>query len=542
MSDAPLSAEVALPVLGLPSLVCAGMLLWARRRPTREGLTHASLGLGVTQLVSLGVLLVPALARFRGGSAGIVWAMSGDNRNQVQIIRSVIEAGGLTVAQLREYPAGIHGLTALNAVANGRGHATPAHLLEGDVRSLAGSWILAAIGIGVLSAVAVLLSLPDDLRSSRRASAPVGAVALGAGCLVGTGLFSGVALQGGFLSAFAGEALVLAGVVVAIRAMNSPHPLLGLLILADAVVLLAYRPLFALVVLLFVPVVLIRVRLLREWHKGWWLPAGVSVVLAGGLGVYLVTAGRDKLRLALEAPGAITAPSTWLVSAMILLALAMTLGSTSPRLAGLPPLVVMGSIAVMIVLSERRSPQPGLSYSSTKLVWAGCMVGAWLIFAHIARGVARPAVDEHRAPRRLLARATALSAAAIIGVAVASPLPSPVSAIVKDEWIGPNTDVIDAVLADLDEGPVVVPWLYANSFGEDRVGIFWSMTEWDPALYAQFFDWSYALTDGAAATMCPLVQAVPQLVVVTRDADLQRREREACGAAGSRVHFIVVER
>jgi hypothetical protein len=552
LPERTLSRSVALVVLGLPSIVCAVTLVWATRRPMRLIPIPARLGRNVAATIAVAVLAVPNVARWKGGAAGIVWAMSGDNRNHVMGARSVISSGGLTVDQLHGYPSGAYGLIALITSANGREGLTPADLLTQDIRALASVWILVAIGVGVLCSTAVVLSLPSRELAADRLTPPAAISSGGAGLLVGTGLFSGVALHDGFLPAFGGNALLLAAVCLGIPAWRSPHPTVSALLLGDALVEITYRPLFAPVTVALLLATLLRVQRLHRWAIGWWPVAVGTLCLATGLGVYFFGSGRTALRLSLEAPGAIAPPNAWVVAVLSLLALGLSLTPQARDLgaAMFPVLVVLAGLIVLVAWSEHGVTQlaPGFSYSSAKLVWGGCMIAAWLPFACIARVTSFGAESGlSLLPRlRLAAAAGTLSIAGLLAVSVVSPALPPARAIVSGSWIRPSAASIDLVLDNLNRGAVVVPWLYVRApdgispiFAEDRSGIFWSMTQWDPAVFASFNDWAYnTIFDGNAATLCPLVQSVKGVVVLTRDPDLERRTRGACGADIS-ARFIV---
>jgi hypothetical protein len=236
----------------------------------------------------------------------------------------------------------------------------------------------------------------------------------------------------------------------------------------------------------------------------------------------------------------IAAPSAWLPVVVGLMVLGLTVRTNHGELGrALPALVVvLAGLLAMTVWTEVAASEsvPGLTYSSQKLVWAGYVVAFWAPFAVMARAFTKePAQLSSRtlfSTGRQTVAATSLSIAALLGVSVTSPLPSPVPAAL-DGWTRPSTDVIDVVVGNLDRGQVVVPWLYsrtadgAPNFGDDRLGIFWSMTQWGD-LYPHFESWAYTLWDGNPTTLCPLLQSTPDVLVVTRDAGLEQRTREAC--------------
>jgi hypothetical protein len=550
----PLQRVTAVSLLLIPSVISVGLLLWSKRR--RNHMFHSPTALGGSTLagLALSIMAIPMLLRTRSGSAGFTWAMSGDSRNHLMAARAVLDAGGFNLDILRTYPSGVYGILALVLGANGRADRDPATLLTQDMEGLSGVWVLAALGLGVLSATAVILSLPSRVETSGHLSGPVGIVVFSSGLIVGTGLFAGVALQDGFLTAFAGEVLLMSGVVLTIRALQHPHPLLGIVLLGDVGVLATYRPLLTPILLALLVAVSVRVVAGHGWSRGWSALAGAIVLLVAAFGAYVLLAGGAELRSALEAPGSIAAPHPWLLATLGLVAIALTLGPRADSLIATtaPVLVVLACVWLLARWADSQAPSqptPGLSYSAVKLVWAGCMIGVWVIFALIARMVVHgpegPAGLSARGQR--LAQACSLSLAAVATITIASPVGSPVPSMLNGTS-RPTPEVIDALLANLHSGSLVVPWLYtevpgvggveAPDFANDRLGIFWSMTQWG-GLYPEFYDWAYtSISDGNAATLCPLVKVAPRLVVLTRDPELSQREQTACGPTGN-VRFIV---
>ena len=176
----------------------------------------------ITLVVGLG------LARWiasLGENYGVAWAMSGDARNEVFIMRSILMDGGLTVHQLRAYPAVIDNLMALISGAGGRAGLLPGADLH-DARAVATVYTLAGIAVALMLISTLFELLPSTLRSSP-VRLPLGAFVVFFACAITSAspLVLGTALSGGFVDAYASLPVIIGGLVLVFRFCTEPSPL-----------------------------------------------------------------------------------------------------------------------------------------------------------------------------------------------------------------------------------------------------------------------------------------------------------------------------
>ncbi len=134
-----------------------------------------------------------------GQDYGVSWAMSGDTRNEVLLMRGVIQAGGLTVGRLRTYPALVNNVISLISEAGGRAGAAPhGNLMLHDVHAFATVYVLAAIAIALMLIATLVEIMPGPLvLSPNGLPVDVLVVLLACGITSASPLLLGMALRGG---------------------------------------------------------------------------------------------------------------------------------------------------------------------------------------------------------------------------------------------------------------------------------------------------------------------------------------------------------
>ncbi len=319
VSPRPHGRVVYLLVLLVPAVL--GLVGWiaargrdghhqAPRERQRGGLAVAVVvvGLGVAKWIAS-----------TGKDYGVAWAMSGDARNHVLILRTVLQDGGLTTGELRKYPALVNNLMALISGAGTRTGLPPGQLMLHDAQALATTYVLAGIGVALMFIAALLELLPDRYSQAPRLPPSVVVVLLACAATSASPLVLGTALFGGFVTAYAALAMAVACIVVAIRLCTAPTPLaLALLGAMAPVMLVAWSPL-AMVpgALVVVSVLVVSVRARRgsvdlAHLAPTWAWVGAAIVAFGALVVTLgvVVVEWSTLVAQFSEAGAIWQPET----------------------------------------------------------------------------------------------------------------------------------------------------------------------------------------------------------------------------------------
>lgn len=542
------SAVLAVPVAIGVVLVAVSWRSSGRRRP---GAVPLPSRWPVALLVTAGGLAGFAVLGLLGRYFDVAWAMGGDARNHARMARELLGDGGMTLEFLRSAPAGANAFTAILAGAGGRDVAA-GHLLLDDANALADTYVLAAIAVAAMLAAAVLESLPRAARAARL-TLPTAGVALIAGAGAVTPLLLGTTLADGFMSAYVVIALVLATLVLGLRAMAEPRALpiaVPVLVVATGLTLATWPVIvvlpMALLVLVAVlpaapadgpgpgPRLVLAVRVL----------AGVSVV--GFAGVLVLSWA--SLRNAFGLSGAITPPASWLLPALLLMAAAVALAPwahvTTPgpddesasrrRVLAVP--VVVGAVGAVTVVALRvlaDGPGLGWSYYAFKTSWlvACCLV--WVPLVPLAAAAARwTTPDSGAVARRLTAvRAAGVAAAAaavVLALGNATAAPEPLVAAARG-WGSPSAQAVGDAVEAADRGGPFVFWGWSD-FGNDRLANFWAALAWstdddglwvsNPAAERSFALWAYFADGTTTSTLCELVVAEPDIIVYTRDDDL----------------------
>ncbi len=223
LSPRPHGAVVHLLLLAVPVLLGAALLVLAGRRqqplvgrlPVRGGLAAA---------VTAATLVTTAWVASRGEAYAEVWAMSGDARNHVLNLRSMLANGGLTLDNLRSSPAVFDAIVATVAAADGRVGLDPGALMLHDARAMATTYAVCVAAVGVLLLAALQEATPR-LLTRRRLGGPVVVALLAGAAAAASPLVLGTGLTDGFITAYGALVPATAGVVLALRCCTRPAPL-----------------------------------------------------------------------------------------------------------------------------------------------------------------------------------------------------------------------------------------------------------------------------------------------------------------------------
>ena len=551
LSHSPQPAVISLAILAAPSLLGLGALLFAYLRAQGVQPNRVAAHPFPALMVQCAGLAVAAWIAARGPGYGYAWAMSGDARNHVLIVREILSQGGLTPGELKIYPALIDAVIALISGAGGRAGLAPGQLMLHDVQAVATTYILAALAVASLSVAALLELRPREMAESRRLTVPVVLVLAASAAVAASPLVLGTALFGGFVDAYGTLPLVLAAMVLAIRCCATPSPATFIL-LGPATGLI----LFAFPILVVVPVALVMLATVvivlshdnREpsaagVRRGWaWVGAGCV-----SWGAVAVTAGvfatqETRLRAAFVLAGAITSPqpaTLWLVG-LVTIAVLLQTRHRRGRLQMLVPLAVaiVGQAALQW-LTHLTGTGTVWTYYASKSLWmlASCLI--WVAFvplmqvAEVRHAGVRAAV---RDTTLASAQVGALSIAIFIIVGFTTTIGDPLGAAAAG-WASPTASVASeaSVLADRYQRFVFWEW---SDPADDKLGNFWAAAAWgttpsgggvgSPGLPGGVYAWAYMETESGLDELCEAVRAIPGLVVVTTSPALGARSTAVC--------------
>lgn len=503
-----------------------------------------------------------------GQGYGIAWAMSGDARNEVLVMRSAIQAGGITVRELKSYPGLLDSIMAQVALAGGRTHLRPGQLMLHDASTLVVFYALACICIALMMAAALTEVLPEPLTFSVRDLGAGGLlVIVGAAATSATPMVLGTSLYGGFVVAYSTIPVLMASIVLALRFFRRPSP--------GPIVLLALAAVFTLFswsVVVVIPAsldIVMIVFALRRWHAscshiGWtwivsYLAGGAVVVLLVGIGI----SQEGQLRSAMAGTGAIVPPDIAIGIAICILAVLFAVLVREPQRRWQLGSLALASILVAIVIWGIRSlgRPPHGTYYSMKTMWVSASSLLWLAFL--------PALMLLSATRRWSGGrsvATAFveaiggaswSVLVIVLIGTATSVSGPL-ALARAGWSQPDASVVTEVAHAGNRYRSFVLWQWDADSANDRLGNFWADLVWGtkskssavpyqppvaypPGLPGGLYLWAYSddadqlVGSQGAAELCSVVRSVPGVVVLTRDRYLHDELRRYCPVTGTRV-------
>jgi hypothetical protein len=537
-----------LAILAAPLLVGLVLLVLARRRAAASAPSERSRPLVCLSVVGA-VLAVTAWIASRGEGYGVAWAMSGDARNHVRIMRGILWAGGITLDQLRGYPAIINAVAALVAGATDRAALAPGELMLNDAEAMATTYVLSVIGVGVLLVAALLETLPRAVAVGRRLPAGAVVVLLGCAATAASPLALGTALADGFLNAYGSLPVALAAVVLALRCCRAPSPA-AYAAMGPATVL----TLFGWTVLAAVPAtatafvsIVLLLRWLRFRRFGGpqtlsWAVAAVMPVASMAITLGIVVTQRERLRAAFVLAGTVTIPEPHLVLVLGLVAAGALLAARRgvDRLQMLLPVsvAVLGWITVRVIRALPAGPAVW-NYYSIKTHWLVATCLLWVVFVPLLRVAARPAAATSgrwaEAGRAL--QMAAWSAAVLVVLGFSTSVAEPVIKA-SEGWYQPTAPSVAKTAAVGDRGEPFVLWGWADP-GTDRLANFWAAAIWGSNAAGGYIPpdiagWAYTET-GQISDLCVMANAAPGLAVITRNRDLDSQLDDACPGNNARV-------
>jgi hypothetical protein len=560
VSPHPHSAVANFVVIAVPVLVGGAATMLARRRVTSQSRPRPPARPGLALSVHVVVLAVVAWIS-TAGHGGVAWAMSGDARNHELIVRQVVADGGLTVSELRAYPAVVNAIAALISGAGHRSGLAPGALMMHDARALAATFALATIGISGLIVAALLTILAPALSMIPRLPTGVVIVVLGGAAAGGSALVLATSLEGGFLSAFGALPIALAANTLALSHYRRPSTTCLLLIAITAVIttfawtLLAVVPLVLLVcavaAMLRQPLNLAINRLARKAVIGLALVAVIVVLV-------VFVAGHRQLEQTFEVPGSMAYVSPVLLYAMAALAVVLTaIGYGWPRgrryWTGSALRDPAAAILVSILVIWWVASLPGnsvRSYYADKTVYMVISSSVWLLFVPalvIAAKLhgARWSANSSRAEQAL--RAVLLPGLLIVlvltGIGSASALTNSVSRA-GHGWAAPSEPAVYATEQSADQRQPFVFWEWGYA-ADTRLANFWATMTWATGPDGRPLPAPAGLAEGAVAwadaesgrisDLCRLGAAYPGLTVVTSSRTLTQQLSGACPGVNVRV-------
>lgn len=493
-----------------------------------------------------------------GTDYGIAWAMSGDARNEVLVIRSIIRAGGVSVRELRAFPALIEGVMAQVTLAGGRAHLAPGTLMIHDASTIAAFYVLACIGIAVMTMASLLETWHNGASPAWRDLGPGRVLVLvGAAAMSFTPLVLGTSLDEGFVVAYVTIPILMSCVILALRYFRRPSPLPIVLVAIATVVIL-----FSWSVVAVIPAVLDIIMIIVGWHRqryGAWAWR-VSFAFGGAMVVLLIVIGisqESRLRAAMAGTGAIVPPNSLVGPILCLVAIALWAHARN-RTARLQ----FGAVAVCAVITEviiwgigtLGSPPHGVYYSM-KTLWVLASAVLWLAFVP-AFSYASP--GEQRAEQlKGLVKGSAWVAVVTMLVSMTTSADDPLT-LARAGWFEPSAPVVAEVAAAGNKYKHFVFWDWAQNSADDRLANFWADLVWGtiskgwtvpylasvayrPYLPGGLYLWAYSedsdqlpVSQGMVQ-LCAVVRSVPGIVVITRTAQVKKELKTYCTGQGAAV-------
>lgn len=529
----------------LVPLIVAGVAWWylASSASPREGVARSRPRTsGEPYLALIAVVAIEAMfeaIKLHGHDFGLTWFMTGDARNQVVGTRQILAAGGLTLHELKSYPAVVNAITAVFDGAGGRADLNSAALMVRDVQAMVATVVISCVGIALCFIAALgetfARSGGDERRLPRYVVIPLcaaGSVSIGA-------LVLGLGSSGGFLSAMGCLVFALASLVLGLR-LAQGYDDAALITVTLAMYLVVGSWTFLVVVPALATVVGCVAGATRLGRRvGGWPSRDVKVTagallfavasLAGIAGALILNG--STLVAQAKSAGGIVAPNprifVWL--GVVVAVVVLTAPGTRQRLVRL---VLVGEFAVLaLTVLWLYAMHPGgvhWSYYATKMIWLATVTVVWAPFVVLIDALrAAERVIRRVGPRALTRVAVAAvgSSGVLWGISHETPYPFPWHwAFVGSTF--PTPRIIEAVTQQADIGGPFVFWAYSSP-ADEKLGNFWSALTWDYNANGtvkrspgpeNFPTWASA-ENGSLASLCQIVSEY-ELRVVTHNSRL----------------------
>jgi hypothetical protein len=419
-----------------------------------------------------------------------------------------------------------------------------------DAQAAATVFALAWIGVALMLIAALMELLPNSIPSSL-SELPVGVFVILFACAITSAsrLVLGTALVGGFVDAYATIPLVVGAIVLGLRFCRAPSPVpLVLLALATIVILFSWS------IITFVPGALTvavsglaakdSTRRRSTWTASWLWVVAATIGLAAVLFTLAVgVSQRSALETMFELPGGF-AP---LQTRVLLLVGLLTLGAVfvvRDRLRRVQMGLVLAVFVLGVLVIRWLTTLPGSggtwTYYALKTLWL--LVSSLMWVAFVPPLLAAAGADaERRAPGWRCQGLSALRAATWSGVVLVvlgltSSVDQP-STELRFGWFNPSASSVAEVVAAGNTHNRFVFWQWDDP-GEDRLANYWAALTWDstpggttipyaPELPGGLALWA-SLETGKLGQLCTVVKAVPHIVVITTNIDLEHQLRPVC--------------
>jgi hypothetical protein len=515
---------------------------WVNSILTRNQLRDDAVS-GEPVFAFLVVVLVEAMfeaIKLHGHNFGLTWFMTGDARNQVVGTRQVLAAGGITLKEMRSYPALVNAICAVFDGAGGRSNLSAAILMVRDVQAMVATVVLICIGVSLCFIAAVTETFTRAQRDARRLPIflviPLGAcgsISIGA-------LFLGLGSSGGFLSAMGALVFAVASMVLGMRIVREYDNVTLLALCASLFLAVGSWTFLGVVPALALLVgIASGARRLRQLHRSrassgerrftTLTLAFSALCVLGVVGALLVNGVTIVAQL--KSPGGIVAPNPrifdWLGIAVVA-AVAIAPGAQQR----LVRLLVLGEFVVLaLVVVWMYSMHPGgvsWSYYATKMIWLATCSVVWIPFVLLIDVMTRAErVVRRVGPRAVtqVALAAVGSSSVLWGVSHETPYPFPWHwAFVGSTF--PTPMIIQKVIDESNTGVPFVFWAYSSP-ADDKLGDFWSALTWDYSANGtvkpihsgvDFPTWASA-QQGSLPELCQIVSEY-RLRIVTKNPSL----------------------
>ncbi len=557
-------------ILLMPVIIGVGLYL----RSLKERSLFGPKDLTSYQVVGA-LLAALVLGMFRwlaslGTDYGVAWAMSGDARNEVLVIRSIIRAGGVTLRELKAFPAAMEGIMAQVALAGGRSNLAAGQLMLHDASALAAFYVVACLCMALMTVAALAEFLGEGQGASPRGlRLGSGIVVLGAGMFGITPLVIGTSLDEGFVVAYTAIPILMACTVLALRYFYTPSAGPLAIVGISTIVLL-----FVWSVVAIVPAMLELAMLVYALRKAsrpearglvWHAACAIGVLCLITLAAVGVSQ-EGRLQSAMSGTGAIIPPRVALGVVVEMVAVTFWLGTSgrvnrwrfgSVAIAG-------GAVASIIWGIHSLGVPPDGVYYSMKTLWVAASSFLWLCFLPLvyfaSTGAQAPSLHRRGSvPAALLEVAKASSLLAVVyGVVAMSTTADNLLTMGRTGWFQPSAPVVAEVASAADHYREFVLWDWAANSADDRLGNFWADVAWGtsmtgpgvpylspkvypPGLPGGLYLWAYSQdndqpsSSAGLAPLCTVVHSVPGIVIVTRLTNLPVLVRRACGPSEARV-------
>jgi hypothetical protein len=572
VSHSPLPWVVVDLYLLLPIGLGLG-LYWACRARGRHRRDERLSSHGwIALLLSAPVLIGVAWLGWHDQARLLAMAMNGDAVQHLTIATSIVHQGGLSIADLRLYPAWMNAIEGLIGSAQPTGSLSHTQVLTHQLLAQSHLVSLSILACSLLLGAAVLCFVPASPRRLPVASVLVVVAS-------STVAYSEMALLpaylGGFITSLPSVALCLAIAVVGVRNMARPNPVsLGLLVLSIIPVFTSWSMLVVVPITFFVASAL-RALATRVARRSLDRATGVLVVLGaleiaaclGAIVLNLHTLHRDLVSSGAFVP---YGKGTLLVVALGCLAALALLWRRRERAMVWPmvALVIVGMVLVEVLRAlcgpqnARISGWPlfplsgGWSYYALKTMWQFTLICSWVLFVPLFLWC-------------LAARATRLKVLAVVGAVALIPLTIAITAVpaeglsvvtlARQGWTGPSVKAVNTLLAT---GDLRTPFVYFDTglANEDaRILNRWTANLWGmmPSLASSTYQptirdeanpeaerlWQWAQSkDTTPASLCSFVASYPTtapvLTIYTGSRDAAAQLTASCPTEMARVHLV----